>query len=154
SANVRALRDDDCAGCHMPKSKVTDAQHVVYTDHSIPRRARTHIAAPLDAELVVFGGGTASFRDSALAHAIAAGRERTPSTESRARRLLEAAEREYPDDSEVLLYLAEIYRNAGLPDRAIPLYRRSIQLDPPQVTGYVGLGSILFERKDYREAIQ
>ncbi len=35
---IRAARQDDCISCHMPKSPVTDAQHVVYTDHSIPRR--------------------------------------------------------------------------------------------------------------------
>ena len=62
-------------------------------------------------------------------------------------------ERNSPDDAEVLLYLAEIYRNTGQEDRAIPLYRRAMRLDPAQVTASVGLGGILFERGDDREAI-
>lgn len=31
-------RGPDCTGCHMPKSKATDAGHGAFTDHSIPRR--------------------------------------------------------------------------------------------------------------------
>jgi tetratricopeptide (TPR) repeat protein len=67
---------------------------------------------------------------------------------------LEAASRESSGDTEVLLYLAEIYRNAGESERAIPLYRRAIQLDPTNVTGPVGLGGVLFERGEYGEAIR
>jgi tetratricopeptide (TPR) repeat protein len=143
----RAKQQDDCVSCHMPKSPVTDAQHVVYTDHSIPRRPRKESrAASADAELVRFGGGTASPRDLAIAYGIASDRER-------ALPLLEQAARTSPDDSEVLLYLAELYRNGGQDDKAIPLYRRAMRIDPTQVTASVGLGAILFQRGEYREAI-
>jgi hypothetical protein len=143
----RAGRQNDCAGCHMPKSGVTDAQHVVYTDHSIPRRPRPTSAAPsAEAALAPFGGATASARDLALAYGIAGDR-------TRALPLLEAAAKDSPGDSEVLLYLAEIYRDSGQADRAIPLYRRAMQLDPAQVTASVGLGAILFERGQDAEAI-
>ena len=146
TAANRAKRQDDCAGCHMPKSAVTDAEHVVYTDHSIPRRPRAAAAAPpADAELVPFDGAAASPRDVALAYAIVATRPGAAGRD-RARQLLEAAERNSPDDAEVLLYLAEIYRNTGQEDRAIPLYRRAMRLDPAQVTASAGLGGILFER--------
>ena len=47
-----------------------------------------------------------------------------------------------PDDPQVLIYLAESYRNGGQAERAIPLYRRAIVLDPAQVTAPVGLGGI------------
>jgi hypothetical protein len=159
SAN-RASKSDDCIVCHMPKTPVTDAQHVVYTDHSIPRRPR---AAPVggdaalpppDAELVLFGGSAASERDRALAYAIAAGRQPSAVAQTRAMQLLEAAERNSPDDTEVLLYLAEIYRNSGQGERSIPLYRRAIRLDPTQVTASVGLGGVMFERGDFPEAIR
>jgi hypothetical protein len=154
TAANRAKRQDDCAGCHMPKSAVTDAEHVVYTDHSIPRRPRAAAAAPpLDAELVPFDGAAVSPRDVALAYAIVATRPGAAGRD-RARQLLEAAERNSPDDAEVLLYLAEIYRNTGQEDRAIPLYRRAMRLDPAQVTASAGLGGILFERGDDREAIR
>ena len=153
----RALRGkDDCTACHMPKNPVTDAQHVVYTDHSIPRRPRTAIPAPpAGAELVPFGEAAASKRDVALAYAgIAAVRQRTAASQDRARQLLEQVEQSSPEDSEVLLYLAEIYRNSGLEERAIPLYRRAMQIDPAQVTASVGLGGILFEHGEYPAAIR
>jgi predicted CXXCH cytochrome family protein len=154
TAANRAKRQDDCTGCHMPKSAVTDAEHVVYTDHSIPRRPRAAAAPPpADGELVAFGGAFASPRDLALAYAIVASRPAGGGKE-RAQHLLEAAAEKSPGDTEVLLYLAEIYRNAGLDDRAIPLYRRAMRLDPAQLTALVGLGGIQFDRKDDREAIR
>jgi len=153
SGAARAREGNDCTACHMPKAIVADAQHVVYTDHSIPRRPRRRDATPSGSdELVPFAGGPASPRDTALAYAIAAGRR--PADQARARALLEAASRESPGDAEVLVYLAEMYRNAGEAARAIPLYRRVIQLDPANVTAPVGLGGILFERGEYGEAIR
>lgn len=150
-----AKHGDDCIGCHMPKGAVADAQHVVYTDHSIPRRPRGEVKAPnADAELVAFGGGAARPRDLALAYGIVAGRTHAAADRKRALELLQAAERTSPDDVEVLLYLAEIYRNGDRPDLAVPLYRRAIRLDPGQATGSVGLGGIMMERGELAEAIR
>jgi len=130
----------------MPKAGVTDAQHVVYTDHSIPRRARAAGGASKDAALVAFGGGRASGRDLGLAYAIAG-------QPARAVKLLEEAERKTPEDVEVLIYLAEIYRNGNQGDRAEALYRRALRLDGTHVTATVGLGAILFQKGRFREAI-
>lgn len=127
SETNRAKRQDDCVACHMPKSPVTDAEPVVYTDHSIPRRQVAAQPAPAAVELVPWGGGAASTRDLARAYAILAARPGSPQSE-RARRLLEAAERESSEDAELDLALAEIYRTAGEPERAIPLYRRAMEL--------------------------
>jgi hypothetical protein len=152
---ARARRQDDCTACHMTKNRVVDAQHVVYTDHSIPRRPRISEAAPpQDAGLVVFGGANAEPRDFALAHAIAASRTRDATFQSRALTLLQEAEHNSPDDVEVLLYLAELYRNGNQEDQAVPLYQRAMQLDPTQVTASVGLGGIMMERGQYTEAIR
>jgi hypothetical protein len=137
-------RGPDCAGCHMPKGGVTDAQHVVYTDHSIPRRPRPAIAPSARGELRLFGGGTASKRDLGLAYAIVGDRER-------ARPLLEGA---LGDDPEVLVYLAGIDREGGRKDRAESLYRRALRLAPGDVSALVGLGAIVFERGGHAEAIR
>ena len=127
----------------------------MYTDHSIPRRRRTSEAAPPpDAGLVVFGSGRAEPRDIALAYAIAASRTRDAAIQSRAATLLQQAEHSSPDDVEVLLYLAELYRNGNQVDQAIPLYQRAIRLDPTQVTASVGLGGILMQRGQDTEAIR
>ncbi len=53
-----------------------------------------------------------------------------------------------------MVYLAELYRNGGQEEKAIPLYRRAMELDPTQVTAPVGLGGILMERGQYAEAIR
>ncbi len=151
--SARAARGDDCTSCHMPKTAVTDAQHVVYTDHSIPRRPRAREADSPAAELAVFGGGRAEPRDIALAYGILASRTQTAAARTRAVTALEEAERANPADAEPLVYLAELYRNSGQEAKAIPLYRRAMQLDPAQVTAPVGLGGILMERGAYAEAI-
>jgi len=143
----------DCAGCHMPSTGVVDAQHVVYTDHSIPRRPR---APPVTAigDLAPFGGGRAHERDLGLAYAIVGTRERSAALQDSARMLLERAEKAGPEDVEVLVYLAELHRNGPKPAQAIPLFERALRLDPAQVAASVGLGGIRMERSEYAEAIR
>jgi hypothetical protein len=151
---ARVKVQDDCIGCHMPRSTATDAQHVVLTDHSIPRRPRREEKPSQTAELESFGGGQASSRDLALAYAIAAVGKTGGSDRARATNLLEKVVRDKPDDVDVLLYLAEIYRTGDNNDRARPLYERAIRIDPGQVTGSVGLGGIMMERGDYAAAVR
>jgi len=139
----------------MPKRPATDAEHVVLTDHSIPRRPRRESTPPhSEAELVPFGGTPASPRDLALAYAIKAIGQRSGADRTRALGLLENASREAPNDAEVLMFLAERYRADDKNDLARPLYQRAITLDPSQVTASVGLGGIMMERGDYAEAIR
>src|SRR5260370_29880993 len=131
SKAARHGKQDDCIACHMPKNPVGDAQHVVYTDHSIPRRPRAVTARPQpDAELASYGGGPSPERALALGHRLAAQREHSASYRARALAMLQKVERESPDDTEVLLYLAELYRNGGQPDLAGPLFQRAIRLHP------------------------
>ena len=91
--------------------------------------------------------------DIALAYAIAASRTRDAAFQSRALTLLQEAEHNSPGDVEVLLYLAELYRNGNQEDLAVPLYQRAIRLDPAQVTASVGLGGIMMQRGQDAEAI-
>jgi hypothetical protein len=152
---ARSKLKDDCIGCHMPKTPATDAEHVVFTDHSIPRRPRRELLpAAADAELVVFGGASAPPRDLALAYAIKAIGRQTGADRTRALSLLQRAAGAAPNDVEVLLFLAERYRNDGNNDLALPLYQRAIALDAGQVTGSVGLGGIMMERGNYAEAVR
>jgi predicted Zn-dependent protease len=139
----------------MTKSAVADAQHVVYTDHSIPRRPRSGDSAPPgNMELVAFGGVQGTQRDFAMAYGIAASRTSDAALRARAMAMLQEAERNSPDDVEVLLYLAELDRNTDREEAAIPLYQRAIRLDPAQVTASVGLGGILMERGRFAEAVR
>lgn len=154
SKTARLRVHDDCALCHMPKAPAADAQHVVSTDHSIPRRPRPAAGVPATDELTVFPGFRSTPRDLALAYAIVASRTGQAVDRDRARPLLEKVARAQPDDSEILLYLAEIYRNTGHNDQAIPLYERAMALDPNQVTASVGLGAIMLERRRFADAVR
>jgi hypothetical protein len=149
----KTKQQDNCTGCHMPKSPVTDAQHVVYTDHSIPRRPRT-TAVPPSTDIAPFPGYSSAPRDLALAWGVIAARADRTADRPRAQALLEQAARDNPDDVEILVYLAEIYRNAGRPDDAIPLYERALRLDPAQLTAAVGLGGIRMEHGQFADAIR
>jgi Tfp pilus assembly protein PilF len=144
----------DCAGCHMPKAPATDAQHVVFTDHSIPRRPQRRVATAASADLVTFDGKPASARDLALAYAIAALGKSDAAAKTRARTLLEQAAKTQPNDREVLVSLAEIYRNDGQGERAQPLYERVLAIDPGELTALVGLGGVLMEHGQYAQAIR
>jgi len=138
----------------MPKTNAADAAHTISTDHSIPRRPRTRQAPAPGAGLIAFGGAASPDRDLGLAYAIAAPRQKTDNFRVRATELLERATRQFPDDPDALVYLAELYRNSGQPDRALPLYRRALSLDAAQLTAAVGLGGILMERGQFDEAIR
>jgi predicted CXXCH cytochrome family protein len=156
-AVVRAQTKDNCIGCHMPKSTASDAQHVVLTDHSIPRRPRGNTAASkttADAELAPFDGAKSTPRDLALAYAYAAVGKTAGADRARATSLLERVVKQSPNDTEVLVSLAEIYRNEDKNAMARPLYRRAIQLDPGQATALAGLGAILMESGQYTEAVR
>jgi cytochrome c-type biogenesis protein CcmH/NrfG len=63
---------------------------------------------------------------------------------------LQEAARRAPEDTEVLLYLAEHYRNNGKPELAITLFERA----GSEVTALVGLGAIRMERGEYAQAIR
>jgi Tfp pilus assembly protein PilF len=89
-----------------------------------------------------------------MAYAIAAIGKTGGFDRSRAIVLLQQAAAENPNDAEVLMSLAEIYRIDGKNDLARPLYERAMAVDPGQVTASVGLGGILMEQGQYVEAIR
>jgi hypothetical protein len=120
----------------MPKAGVTDAQHVVYTDHSIPRRPRAPGGPLKDAELVAFGGGRATTETWVW-------RMRSRAKPGRAETAGRGGPGKSPDDVEVL-YISPNLPQRQSADRTV-LYQRALRLDPSRVTAAVGLGAILFQ---------
>jgi tetratricopeptide (TPR) repeat protein len=151
-AAARRARANDCTACHMPRNPVSDAEHVVYTDHSIPRRPGVRATPPrADAPLVLFSGGEPAPRDLALAYAILAQQEpRNTAYRTRAFELLRSIAN---PDAEVMVALAEYQRESD-PPQAVSLYERAIAADPSQLTARVNLGAIRMERGEYAEAIR
>jgi hypothetical protein len=154
-APAECQRGNNCVACHMAASPVTDADHVVYTDHSIPRRpvARDR-KPPADATLVAFGGVTASSRDQGLAYAIVALREQNAAYGTRAFDLLRDAEREDPNESQTLAYLADLYKSRKDDRNAARLYQRLYTVDPTQSAAPANLGAYRMEQGEYEEAIR
>lgn len=152
---ARMTGRDDCVGCHMPKTPASDAQHVVTTDHSIPRHRRSPADSTVgENPLAAFGESSVVPRDLGIAYAMAAQQHRKESDAAHALRLLESVVRGEDADSEALLYLADLYNRSSLRERAIPLYERAIRIDPSQLTGSVSLGAIRMEQGNLDEAIR
>lgn len=140
----------------MPKSEVRDAEHAVYTDHSIPRSRTAHsrqtVTAASAKELVPFWGRvTVDARDMALAYAVASLTE--VSVRRRALELLRAAEAKNPEDLAVAAQLAQFYDRMGRPAEAMPLYERVVAGDRGNTAALINLGSLYAQANRLPEAI-
>ncbi|MGH9960422.1 MAG: tetratricopeptide repeat protein, partial [Pyrinomonadaceae bacterium] len=131
--------------------------HVVYTDHSIPRKRseKNHISAsPHDPALVSFEKGQATPRDLGLAYAKLAVRDRRHGYFTRAFELLKQVAEEKTGDAEFLLQLGYLYDRAGNEGKAMPLYERAIRLDPSKLEAAINLGAILTAQGRHSEAVR
>jgi hypothetical protein len=147
-------RGPNCIACHMPATSVNDADHVVYTDHSIPRRPVPRNRKPAaEAPLTAFGNASASTRDQGLAYAIVALREQNATYSDRAFDLLREAERHDPNDPQTLSYLADLYKTRKDDRTAEALYQKLYSADPTQSSGPMNLGAYQMEQGHYKEAI-
>jgi len=153
TAEMRRKAQDDCGACHMPKSPVRDAEHAVYTDHSIPRQPReSAVVAAVPRTLISFWKTPADERDLGLAYAAAAGTD--SGLRQRAFELLRKAEARDPGDLPVLVQLALLYDQASNADRAIALSERILRSDPAQAAVAINLGAYYIQRGSAREAMR
>ena len=151
----RLANGDNCAACHMPRNPPSDIDHVVFTDHSIRRRARPSSGSlPADADLVPFGGGAASTRDLGLAYAMVGLREQNPTYVERAFHLLQETVARGDGDALTLAYLAEFYRDRKDDAHALPLYEEAWRLDPTQSAVAAALGAYQMQRGNFDQAIR
>ena len=161
---TRAAASDSCITCHMPRRPVTDAQHVIYTDHSIRRRPAFSQNKPNSpqaqpeiskaAPLLALNMDTADPRDLGLAYAVLAAREQNPAYRERAFDLLRGVLQNKPNDAQVLSYLADLYRSRSEDGDAIRLYQRLLEVGPGESSAPAALGAYALERGNYDEAIR
>lgn len=150
----RQANADNCTACHMPSNPTSDIDHVVFTDHSIRRRPAPASAAPApDANLVLFGGGTASPRDLGLAYAMVGLRDGNGTYVDRAFQLLKEAAAQGSADSVALAYLAQLYRDRNDDAHALPLYEEVWRADKTQSAVYAALGAYWMQLKNVDQAI-
>ncbi len=156
---ARQANGDDCTACHMPRGQASDVEHVVFTDHSIPRklvnRGLTNVAPSATAsELTPYYSYTATTRDQALAYAMVALRDRNNADRQRAFGLLKQAAEAGTADAAALVYLAEFYRDAGDDAHAFPIYEQVWRMDRTQYAAAAALGAYQMQRGNLAEAIQ
>lgn len=112
----------DCVGCHMPKRRSREGEHVAFTDHTIARRPSTPVPDRHDGVLRNFWPGAADGRDLAIAHA------------SLGRPSIAALEKlQGSGDPLVLTQLGQAYDAARRGDLAQAIYERLLRLDPTNV---------------------
>lgn len=138
TAERRAAKSDDCAACHMPKGRSREGEHVVYTDHAIPRRAGVASVGAGERELKPYWPGVSGERDLAIAYA-GLGMEHAEAR-PRALELLEKVEPKASGDVPVLSQLAQYYDAMGQGERALALYERVLKLDPGHVAAGANVG--------------
>jgi Tetratricopeptide repeat/Cytochrome c554 and c-prime len=153
--STRLANRDNCVACHMPRNPPSDVEHVVFTDHAIRRRPRPPGGPlPADADLVPFGGGTASTRDLGLAYAMVGLRERNPVYIERAFQLLQQTVASGRADAPALAYLAEFYRDRKDDAHALPLYEVAWRKDTTQYAVAAALGAYEMQRGNFEQAIR
>jgi predicted CXXCH cytochrome family protein len=153
---LREAQGDSCAHCHMPKAQSLEAEHSVFTDHSIPRGPRRQPAVTgTDAgnELVSFWGDKVEPRELGLAYAQLAGRRQDRKLVARALGLLKTAEAQGQTDGAVLLQLGYASDQLGNREEAIAYYQRARQQDPSQTVASVNLANHFAMRGRAQEAI-
>jgi len=155
-AKVRETKSDHCTSCHMPKAQSLEAEHSVFTDHSIPRGAqRQPVVAQTEteSELVSFWGDKAEPRELGLAYAQLGVRSQDKKRVVQAVRVLKAVEAQGEADGSVLLQLGYASDQLGKSAEAIAYYQRARQKDPSQTVASVNLANHLAMKGQTREAI-
>jgi hypothetical protein len=151
----RQANGDNCITCHMPRNPTSDVDHVVFTDHAIPRRAGSGSIAPSStANLVPFGGGRTGARDLGLAYVMVGLREGNPTYLDRAFRLLQDAVAQGARDPQTLLYLAQLYRDRSDDAHARPLYEEVWRMDGEQYAAGAALGAYQMQAGNLEEAVR
>ena len=151
----RQAKGDNCVTCHMPRNPTSDVDHVVFTDHSIRRRATASpgpIAAAAD--LAPFGGGEPDTRDLGLAYAIVGLREQNAAYLERAFLLLRETVARGDADAQVLAFLAQFYRDRKDDAHALPLYEEAWRKDSTQSAVAAALGAYQMQRGNFDEAVR
>jgi predicted CXXCH cytochrome family protein len=136
-------RGFDCTTCHMPKSRAADANHGVFTDHSIPRipgNVRNQSAASW--HLRGFSPADRGERELGLAYAEIGVRTANRDQQAEAIRLLAAALATGKGDAEAQVRLADLEERAGNPKQAVALYQAALRSDPNAIVALVNLGRL------------
>lgn len=153
-------QNEQCAACHMPRARASDAGHGVLTDHSIPRVPKPWLP-PVAKDLGPFLG-KADDRSLGLAYAELedkrareyllrarpldwAVRLRLAVLETdrvRATALYESVLKEKPGETAALVNLGSLYASAGRVEEAAALWERALAANPAIEEAVLNLSQI------------
>jgi Tfp pilus assembly protein PilF len=159
-------RDDDCTGCHMPRSGTVDVIHTATVNHRIPRLDKAGDRSPAGAEdrprpeaegllLVLFHGQAMdehrraeAGRDLGLAMS-----RMGPEPAAKALSLLEAALAAAPDDVPAWQAKAVVLGHLGRFDAGLDAFRVALALEPDREFSLAGAANLAARAKRLDEAI-
>ncbi|HKQ74432.1 MAG TPA: tetratricopeptide repeat protein [Blastocatellia bacterium] len=147
----------DCASCHMPKRRPSDAIHTSVTDHFIQARPAADPTAPLveknDGNTAPYRGRVSLYYPSRLARLeeaaenelyLAIAQVKHDANLDQGLSAFEAAiARHAPTRSEFYFELAEAYRRAGNLQKAVAFYEQSCARSPADWRHFYRLGTTL-----------
>jgi len=153
----------DCTHCHMPANASADIAHTAVTDHSIQRRPASTAKPEREAmagelpHLMPFPSneykGEADVRDLALAWQSIVDSGMT-AAEPEAKRLLQRATGQFPNDPVVLAALGFDEQEEGAKAKARQLYSVALALDPELIDAETNLGVLEAQSGDLSDAIR
>jgi Flp pilus assembly protein TadD len=144
----------DCVGCHMPKTRTDDAVHIVITDHRIQRRPAANLTAAKFETVESYRGPVVTYypaKVEPLYEAVAQVRDgaNVAAGLPRLAALLAKQPLAHPGFS---VDLAEAYRAAGDPARAIESFEKALARSPQSLPILLKLGNVLIETAQWPRA--
>ncbi len=164
TARLARSRDDDCVGCHMPRSGSSDILHAAVTNHRIPRQAGAKAGEP-DRSAIPAGDRLAkppsvlSFHRALLDEQERAATERDigvalcsdgPAGAAAAAPLLAAAVAARPDDVAAREAQGLALGQLGRGEEALAAFRTALARQPDRESTLVG-AAIVAARMDRRD---
>lgn len=153
----------NCVSCHMPERRPSDAVHVMVTDHYIRRSPDRELTGPLvesngsntppyRGEVVLYYPDTIAELSHRNLYLSSAQLKNQANVIEGMRNLERAIARFRPARGEFYSDLADAYRQAGHPEKAVALYREACSRDPEGWPAFFGLGIALARIGDFGQA--
>jgi Cytochrome c554 and c-prime/Tetratricopeptide repeat len=124
----------NCVGCHMPRRNAKDGGHTVFTDHRISRHPapEQEKEIPEDGDLVAWREPPPNLRERnlALAYVTAGLENQFPSQVSKGYAMLLGAEKQFPDDPDILSAKGRVLLAMKRPAEAAEVFERVLELRP------------------------
>jgi tetratricopeptide (TPR) repeat protein len=156
-AKAHHAEQQDCASCHMPRSKSDDIAHEQVTDHRIQVPGRAATAAAVHSTILMpIGKEEASERELGLAYAQMAQRGDRASGETALAllRKAEALAASTVKDAELHTELGFLDQQAGDIHAADREYRAALAADPDDGTARGDMAVLFAETGDYATAVR